>query len=204
MDRALEGRHLLDHPFYRRWERGDLVDGELQSYAEQYRFFETCLPSFLAELADRLPSGVARDAVADNLRDEVSTPSHLEMFDWFARHYGAGRVAVSPAMANLIAVYRSVLMAGNGPALAGLLAYELQGAEIAITKSTGLREHYGATSTATSFWDAHGEIEQDHATWTMAGLESLDVAEDVIEHAAREVADAWWAFLTERDALVGA
>ena len=40
LDQALEGRRLLDHPFYRRWENGELIEGELQHYAEQYRFFE--------------------------------------------------------------------------------------------------------------------------------------------------------------------
>src|ERR1700722_11629215 len=33
---ALAGRQLLAHPFYRRWEAGTLVDGELAAYAEQY------------------------------------------------------------------------------------------------------------------------------------------------------------------------
>ena len=75
LDQALEGRRLLDHPFYRRWENGELIEGELQHYAEQYRFFEANLPLFLSELASRLPEGAALDAVRANLRDEVAAPS---------------------------------------------------------------------------------------------------------------------------------
>ncbi len=204
MNTALDGRHLLDHPFYRRWESGSLVDGELSAYAEQYRYFETCLPSFLAELAERLPEGTARNAVRDNLADEVGAPSHLELFEEFASHYEAQRASISPAMARLVDAYRDVLSRGPESAMAGLLAYEMQGAEIATTKSEGLREFYGATESATKFWDVHGGIEATHASWTLNGLAELGANDGVVLEAAKVVADAWWEFLTERNELVGA
>ena len=37
---AIVGRHLLAHPFYRRWEAGTLSEGGLAAYAEQYRHIE--------------------------------------------------------------------------------------------------------------------------------------------------------------------
>ncbi len=81
LDVALDGRHLLTHPFYRRWESGGLADFELTAYAEQYRHFEAMLPNFLAELAHRLPEGAAKSAVQANWTDEVSEPTHLALFD---------------------------------------------------------------------------------------------------------------------------
>ena len=54
---ALDGKRLLYHPFYRRWEAGEVTLGELADYAAQYRHFESYLPSFLGELADSLPKG---------------------------------------------------------------------------------------------------------------------------------------------------
>ena len=47
---ALDGKRLLDHPFYRRWEAGEVTLGELADYASQYRHFESYLPNFLGEL----------------------------------------------------------------------------------------------------------------------------------------------------------
>jgi len=47
----LEGRWLLDHPFYRRWEAGQLSEAELASYAGQYRHVERALPGVLADIA---------------------------------------------------------------------------------------------------------------------------------------------------------
>ena len=54
---ALDGKRLLDHPFYRRWEAGEVTLGELADYASQYRHFESYLPRFLGELAESLPEG---------------------------------------------------------------------------------------------------------------------------------------------------
>ena len=204
LDQALEGRRLLDHPFYRRWEAGQLHDGELQNYAEQYRYFEAHLPLFLAELAGRLPHGPAQRAVSANLRDEVAQPSHLDLFESFAAFYGATHAEISPAMQNLVDEYRGVLATSDVAAIAGLLAYEAQGAAIADTKAAGLRVHYGADATATTFWDVHGSVEGDHATWTMEALASLDGDDDVIVASARRIANAWWDFLSERDELVAA
>lgn len=204
LDQALEGRRLLDHPFYRRWEAGALHEGELQHYAEQYRYFEAHLPLFLAELAGRLPEGPAQAAVNANLRDEVAPPTHLDLFESFARFYGATNAEISPAMQTLIDEYRDVLATSDVAAIAGLLAYEAQGAAIADTKAEGLRVHYGANDSATNFWDVHGSVEADHAAWTMDALASLGGDDAAIVAAARRIADAWWNFLSERDELIAA
>lgn len=204
LDRTLEGRRLLEHPFYQRWEAGELKEGELRQYAEQYRYFEANLPLFLSELASRMPAGVAQAAVADNLRDEVAAPSHLDLFEVFAQAFGATDAPISPAMQALVSEYQALLNESDVAAIAGLLAYEAQGAAIADSKADGLRRHYGADANATKFWDVHGSIEADHASWTVEGLESLQGDAEVISHGARRIADAWWNFLTEREELAAA
>jgi pyrroloquinoline quinone (PQQ) biosynthesis protein C len=37
---ALREGRLLGHPFYQRWQEGELAVPELTAYAEQYRHFE--------------------------------------------------------------------------------------------------------------------------------------------------------------------
>ena len=87
---AIVGRHLLTHPFYRRWEAGTLSEGELAAYAEQYRHIERELPVTLAAIADALPEGRARELVEANLADELGSPEpHAELFESFARAAGA-------------------------------------------------------------------------------------------------------------------
>jgi pyrroloquinoline-quinone synthase len=199
LELSLRDRQLLNHPFYRRWEAGDLSLNELRLYAEQYRFFEQMLPRFLERLAQELPEGAARESVLRNLADEVARPSHLELFEKFAGFYQASSAPISPAMQQLVDAYAEVLLLGPSAALAGLWAYESQGAGIADSKAAGLATHYGASPDALAFWWAHGTVEGDHAKWTLEALEQLAPEEEVAREATRSVGEAWWAFLDERE-----
>jgi len=199
IDIALADIQLLNHPFYRRWEAGTLQRDELTHYAEQYRFFEAMLPSFLQQLSEELSPGSAKDFVDANLSDEVTPPAHLELFDTFARFYDATPVSMSPATSRLVDAYAQVLRNGSASALSGLYAYESQGAAIADSKAAGLSEHYEADETALEFWKEHGSIEGDHARWSLDALASLDPDLNDVAFAARFVGEAWWAFLDERE-----
>jgi pyrroloquinoline quinone (PQQ) biosynthesis protein C len=201
IDDALDGRRLLTHPFYVRWQAGELGHDELRSYAEQYGFFERRLPQFLTELSQRLDPGPIRDAVVANLDDEVGPPSHVELFALFADAVGARDAAISPAMAALLEAYRTALDEGADVAMAGLVAYERQGAAIANTKRGGLLDHYGVRGDGLEFWSAHGTVEDDHARWTLEALEELEPTTEAVQRGVGLVADAWWDFLNERESL---
>jgi pyrroloquinoline-quinone synthase len=203
---AIDGRHLLDHPFYRRWEQGELGRGELASYAEQYRSVERELPSVLRSAVERLPAGDARDLVAANLADEESDPEpHATLFESFAQAVGA-RPDVTPSQATgqLVALQRTAAAAGPATALAVVSAYEVQAADVARTKSRGLAHHYGVDRQGTRFWDVHAAMEADHAAWSLDAIALLDPDPDEVAAAAGASARAWWAFLDEREALASA
>jgi len=196
---ALEGRRLLDHPFYRRWEAGGLADGELASYASQYRFFEEYLPVALDTVAKGLPEGGARRFVLSNLADELGPPvSHLELFSAFEHAVGARAEPAGPAVTELVSLYRDAATGEPAEALAVIAAYEIQASEIAATKSAGLRDHYRVSEAGREFWDVHASIEADHAQWTIDALRELGCPE-LVRDAARRSADAWWRFLDERE-----
>jgi pyrroloquinoline quinone (PQQ) biosynthesis protein C len=203
---AIVGRHLLAHPFYRRWEAGTLTEGELAAYAEQYRHIERELPVTLAAIADALPSGRARDLVEANLADELGTPEpHAQLFESFARAAGAAPDApATPSTAALLAVVRTT--ASNDPvaALAMVAAYEVQAADIAASKGDGLRRHYGFDDGGTRFWDVHRTQELEHAGWSVEALTALGADPDVVQAAATVSADSWWLFLSEREELAPA
>jgi pyrroloquinoline-quinone synthase len=198
---ATTGLRLLEHPFYRRWEAGELRFGELEAYAAQYRHFEAALPRFLEGIASSLPEGTALAAVAANLADELGDPvPHLELFDHFAEALGATPAEPTPATADLLAAYDTALAQGPVPALAGLVAYERQAPEVAASKAQGLRAHYGLDGDAVAFWDHHATVDVAHARWTLEALAGLDADTAVVAEASRAVAEAWWSFLDEREA----
>ena len=210
IDRALKGRQLLAHPFYRRWEAGELTDGELGAYAVQYRSFEAVLPVVLAEVAARLRTEGEADAaelVERNLADELGRPEpHLALFDRFADAVTASSVPTvagadgeGPAAASLVDTYRSLLVDGPVAALSALAAYESQASAIAASKAEGLRRWYEVDADGTAFWDVHAEMDAEHGDWTVATLAMLGADTAEVEAAARRGAEAWWALLDERE-----
>jgi pyrroloquinoline quinone (PQQ) biosynthesis protein C len=155
------------------------------------------LSVFLEELSNQFRAGPVRDAVLENFSDEVTTPSHLSLFDQFAKSFDVTDAAISPATAHLVDSYCELLRQSPESSLAGLLAYESQGARIADTKAQGLIDHYHAGSEAVAFWSAHGSVEDDHAKWTLDALTLLQSDEHEVERASRLIAAAWWSFLDE-------
>lgn len=196
---VLSCRRLLAHPFYRRWEAGQLERVELAGYAAQYRHFEQALPAVLEAVARRLDPGPARDGVQANLDDERAVPApHVELFDSFARAVGAQPAAPGAATAALVDLHRRLAVSDALAALAALAAYEVQAPEIASSKAAGLRAHYGLTPQQTRFWDVHSTMDADHAAWSLDALSALDADEDAVRGGASAAAEAWWAFLDER------
>jgi len=206
VDSALQDRRLLTHPFYRRWEAGELRPGELAEYAVHYRAFEAVLPEVLGTVVDQLMSEAEYDAaelVARNLADELDHPEpHLALFDAFADALAIAPVAAgpSPAAVALAETYRTLARRSPAAALAGLAAYETQAAGIAATKGDGLRRWYGMDDAGTRFWDVHASMDADHGDWAVDALALLGAEPDEVAADARSAADAWWALLDERQA----
>ncbi|MHB8593705.1 MAG: iron-containing redox enzyme family protein [Acidimicrobiales bacterium] len=202
LEEALRHRLLLEHPFYRRWEAGELDHLELAAYAGQYRHFEQALPGVLETIVSRIDDPGARAVVQANLDDERAVPSsHLSLFDEFAEAVGADTESPpAPATSALGDLYRSLADGGPAGAMAALAAYEVQAPAIAVSKAEGLRARYGLTAADTVFWDVHGDMDAHHASWTLDALAVVagDAAE--VRAPARAAAQAWWAFLDERQA----
>ena len=199
-DEALRDRRLLQHPFYRRWEAGQLEPGELSEYAGQYRHFEAALPEVLDTVARGLADAGARALVQANLSDELGEPSpHLALFDDFTAAVGGAR---RPMRAPPRRRWSPSTVTAPTPTrwcARRLAAYEVQAPPIASSKAEGLRGHYGISPAGTRFWDVHGVMDERHATWSLDALESVVEDEDAVRTAARQAADAWWAFLDERE-----
>jgi pyrroloquinoline quinone (PQQ) biosynthesis protein C len=200
LDAALADRQLLRHPFYLRWEAGTLQPGELGAYAAQYRYFETALPDLLRGLLSRLDPGPAADLVSQNLADEEGNPEpHVAAFARFAAAVGAESAPATPGTEHLLDTYQSLTASSGAEGLAAVVAYEMQAPAIASSKASGLRRHYSVDATGTYFWDIHATMDVDHAQWGIQALAALDVPERRVVGAARAAADAWWAFLDDRE-----
>jgi pyrroloquinoline quinone (PQQ) biosynthesis protein C len=202
VDRALVGRRLLDHPYYRSWQQGSLTFDDLRAYAQQYRHIEAVLPEVLAAAIEDTINENALALIEKNLTDELSSPApHLELFDRFAAAVGVeDQAEATPATRRLVGIYRQAGHDGAVAVLAAIAAYERQASDIASTKAEALRRHHGLARSETEFWDVHARMEVDHTSWTLDSLRWLGADQRQVEAWAQRSAAAWWAFLDERDA----
>jgi len=199
---ATTTRSLLEHPFYVRWQRGELQREELAGYAEQYRHFEATLPGMLRSLIDRTADPAVAGQLRRNLVDEESNPrAHVELFAEFANAVGARPQAPATAATRcLLDVYAELVASSVASGVAAIAAYESQAPAVAESKAAGLRQHYGFDEAATAFWDVHAQMDRDHAAWGDETLTLIGADPHETDGAALRAMDAWWAFLDEREA----
>jgi pyrroloquinoline-quinone synthase len=209
IDRMIDERHLLKHPFYSRWSQGTLPREALQEYARQYYAFESSFPRFLSALHSRTERGDVRQQLLDNLWDEEHGPqNHAELWLRFAEGIGVARDDVKGAAHNdgtraLVGLYSQ--LSRQAPVEAGvaaLYAYERQVPQVAGSKIDGLRRNYGLTDRRSlAFFVLHGELDVEHsdAEREMLGQLAQDADPAPVEDATRRALDAWWDFLSAVD-----
>jgi pyrroloquinoline-quinone synthase len=206
IDQLLRERHLLKHPFYLAWSRGDLSIGTLRSYAGQYYHFESNFPRYVAAAYAQLRDPAERRVLLDNLVDEEGRdPTHPELWLDFAEGLGVARRAArsarpSPPTRGLLAAYERLTSRGAASALAALYSYESIFPEIAAEKSRGIREMYGISDPkAHEFFRVHTGADVEHSRAERGILESelrrTPSDRPVALRSARGAIDAWWSFL---------
>ncbi len=94
----VEQYHLLKHPFYQAWSKGQLPKEALRTYAAQYYRHVAAFPTYLSALHARAEEGRARRVILENLVDEeYKTPTHPELWLRFAEGLGLKRSEVEGA-----------------------------------------------------------------------------------------------------------
>ena len=149
IDEARARWNVLEHPFYARWERGELTQGELSFYAGEYRHSVVALADAAAAGGD--PEHAAEEA------------AHVGLWDDLAGALGAPLDREpTPETAKCAEAWRPD---ESLEARAVLYAVESSQPEIARTKLAGLVDHYGFTpgSKGTEYFELHAERDQDHA-----------------------------------------
>jgi pyrroloquinoline-quinone synthase len=161
--------NVLEHPFYTRWERGELSTGELGYYAGQYRHA-------VVALADTAAQAAETDRSLREHADEEA--AHIDLWDEFAR--AAGTEDGSPRAETRTCVEAWTAGADGLEALAILYAVESGQPAISSTKLTGLVERYGYSpdSPATEYFRLHAELDHAHAEEARRLIEEKAIPED--------------------------
>ena len=167
IDEARARWNVLEHPFYRRWECGDLTREELAYYAGQYRHA-------VVALADAAMTAAAGSEHAEEER------AHVTLWDAFAAELGvAGPQAPNATTAECARAWTAA--SDELESLAILYAVESGQPDVSRTKLAGLAEHYGIApdSGAAAYFALHAERDVEHAEEARSLLEGRAVDADV-------------------------
>jgi pyrroloquinoline-quinone synthase len=189
IDEARKRWNVLDHPFYLRWERGELSRDELSFYAGEYRHAVVALAGAAAATGD-----------AEHAREESD---HVALWDEFAAALDAplDREPTIESCNCADAWRREDAL----EARAVLYAVESGQPDVSRTKLTGLVEHYGFTagSAGTEYFELHAERDHEHAAASKAVLQQTAPKEaDRLVAAAEAALRGNWQLLDGVEARI--
>jgi pyrroloquinoline-quinone synthase len=188
IDRLRERWDVLRHPFYTRWESGDLTRDELAFYAGEYRHAVVAVARAAEDSGDEEHAREERD--------------HVALWDDFAAALDAPLDrAATPETRACAAAWAP---GDRLESLAVLYAVESGQPAISETKLRGLVEHYGFTAEgpATAYFALHAVRDVEHAREARARLEADAGTDDTarLVDAAERALRGNWALLDSVDA----
>jgi pyrroloquinoline-quinone synthase len=181
IDQRVSRQHLLQHPFYQAWSRGELSLDALRDYATQYYHHVAAFPTYLSAVHAQTDHAETRRHILSNLIDEeAGSPNHPELWLRFAESLGLDRAAVKqsaqwPETKKLVADFRSCCGdRGTGVGLAALYAYESQIPSVSEKKIEGLKQYYGFSNPdGYQYFTVHIEADREHAAVEAAQIAQL-------------------------------
>ncbi len=206
IDNDIAEKHLLKHPFYLAWTRGELSKDALADYARQYYHHVAAFPTYLSAVHAHCDDQATRKQLLSNLIDEeAGSPNHPELWLKFTEGLGVSKVDVrntekQPETKNLIDTLRSVCRGGStAEGLAALYAYESQIPAICESKIDGLKKHYGFTDPEHyEYFSVHIEADRAHSAAERKMLASCIDDRNIgnVRAAVQRVLDALWEMLS--------
>ena len=145
----------------------------------------------------------AEEMVIRNLSDELGRPEpHLDLFDRFADALPGAPASVGPGAGRRGPGPDLRRPGGRGTGGHTGRPGRLRDPGVGHRLDQGRRPAPSVWNgrTGTEFWDVHAALEADHGDWAIEALLTLGADPAPVEQWARRGADAWWAFLDEREA----
>ena len=206
IDQDIAEKHLLKHPFYLAWTRGELSKAALVDYAQQYYHHVAAFPTYLSAVHAKCEDQTTRRELLNNLIDEeAGSPNHPALWLKFAEGLGISDGDVrntekSPETKNLIDEFRSVCgQASTAEGLAALYAYESQIPAICESKIDGLKKHYEFNDPEHyRYFSVHIEADREHSVAERQMLSSYIDNDncDSVKASVNRVLDALWEMLS--------
>ena len=204
LNKKLDKYHLLNHPFYKSWNDGNLTREIIKDYAEQYYQHVKAFPRYISATHSICEDIEKRKILLENLQDEENpNGDHPKLWKNFAISVGADKNKIEKAKPEsftkrMIDNFFKQGRKSYAEGLASLYTYERQIPEIADTKIRGLKKYYGVSSKkGLEFFEAHKAADVLHRKACEKLLDGLSKKEQKkAEKAALSTAKYLWNFLS--------
>lgn len=206
VEKLIQEKHMLVHPFYQAWTRGHLSKSTLQEYAKEYYHHVKAFPTYLSSLHSRCKDPTIRKSLLSNLIDEeAGSPNHPELWREFALSLGIEPKELDQHLPRqetkeLVTHFRDVCKKAELAAgIAALYSYESQIPSICTSKIEGLKKWYGLTNEATyRYFSVHESADIEHAREEREMLLALTKPENerAVLETVQKTLDRLWKFLS--------
>lgn len=207
IEEKIASRHVLNHPFYQAWNRGELTREALQDYAAQYYQHVAAFPTYLSAVHSHTADANTRRILLENLMDEeAGTPNHPELWLDFAEGMGVDKLTVlstnaQPETSALVNTFQDICRNGSTvEGIAALYAYESQIPEVAQSKINGLQAYYGVQDEKTlKYFAVHVEADEVHRAQErdlLLNSVTMPAEADAALNATSRALDAVWNILS--------
>jgi len=189
IDKIIEERSLLKHPFYQMWSDGKLTLDSLAGYSKEYFQLVKVVPSFMTPIIEKAPNSVVGELI-ENQQEEFT---HINLWIKFAGELGIseeklihynGLEKTRKAISEL-----SRLMNTYEGGACAMYAFEKEIPKISQTKLDGLKEYYGMSDTeSTEYFKLHTEADIRHAaSWRNILEKTSTNQDDLIQIADKSI-----------------
>tara|TARA_B100000579_G_scaffold95951_1_gene75991 strand:- start:233 stop:895 length:663 start_codon:yes stop_codon:yes gene_type:complete len=204
LNEKLDKFHLLDHPFYIAWNKGELNQAILMDYAEQYYQHIKAFPRYISATHSICEDIDNRKILLDNLSDEEDfEKDHPMLWKQFALAVGADENTVETVnqesfTKDMIDNFFKLARSSYAEGLGSLYAYERQVPEIADTKIKGLVDHYNiSTDAGLEYFIVHKDADIEHREQSAELMNKLSPEErKLAEEAGLSTVKMLWGFLS--------
>ncbi len=205
IDRIVEKKKMLKHPFYTTWTEGKLDRDAIREYAKQYYLFVYQFPTFISAIHSQAPTLEFRQLLLSNLMDEeIGEKNHPRLWLQFCEALGLSLEEVKnawplPETLELNKVFRTLCQKKSfAEGVAALYAYESQIPTVSDEKIRTLAKFYGISKPEEiEFFTVHRKADVEHTRISQEILDSFTAETDKAKalQSARKLSRTLWKFL---------
>ncbi len=205
INKKIEEKSILKHPFYADWKSGRLTKPMLKEYAKQYYKHVAAFPRYLSAVHSKIEDFDDRRLVLQNLMDEENgNKNHIDLWINFGKALGLTKEEIRNASAvdETNSFVNHFLKTTNEKSIAEgvacLYAYESQIPNVSHEKIAGLVNFYGIdTQQGLEYFEVHKLADVEHSEAEKKLIEKYSAGhEEKVLQAVDETLDAYWSMLT--------